>query len=68
MNTITRKFNYIKLTLLYNMNTEKWQGNISNQREFVDALAKRKGFHPIAEHHRWYDITKEDFTDEKVSN
>lgn len=45
---------------------EKSKANVSSQKIFFDNLAHKKGFHPINQPHRWYDITKDDVLSCKV--
>lgn len=47
---------------------EKWVGNITNQRDFFDRVAKHLGFHPTRESYKWNDVTYSDIAKHKVCN
>jgi len=34
----------------------KWKGNLHKQGEFFENIAHQKGFHPVKEAHRWFNV------------
>ena len=59
---------YFIIYYYFSLCEDRWKGDISAQKLFLDKIALRKNFHPTEEAHRWCTIPKHEVFGFKVSN